>query len=246
MSEHEMHTKEAVGSRILLVRQYFKLSQIKMAADVGAKYGSYQANERGINLPGGAILAGYVRIGINVNWLLTGEGPMLIEEMKNSPIAMPEKAETREDKTDNDEERTDPRVIAKIAARLMHQSVRSPSAMLRFTKFIQQFRQPLLWVMQIEEQPALKQGEPDPLQVMIDKFQDQLVDYTINEANVMAHIYNRVWNIKDNGKQNKAIVKEVDFLIQVHLREFADQFRDPSVQPPILDPNHVSTGGINF
>ena len=72
---------KALAERMKAAREVLKLSQSAFIEEFG--YGSvrsYQKNEAGLN-EGGMFLAGaFVRAGINANWLLTGEGPMLLKD----------------------------------------------------------------------------------------------------------------------------------------------------------------------
>jgi hypothetical protein len=45
---------------------------------------SYQKNEAGANEAGICLAASFIAAGINANWLLTGEGPMLLAELQAS------------------------------------------------------------------------------------------------------------------------------------------------------------------
>jgi phage repressor protein C with HTH and peptisase S24 domain len=73
--------KKAVGARIKQARNALKLTQEDVAnkAEATSKRG-LQDNEAGNAIPGGAILAALVESGINANWVLTGEGPMLLSQ----------------------------------------------------------------------------------------------------------------------------------------------------------------------
>lgn len=51
-------------------------------------YSIYQKYEMGRSAPGGEAIAGFVGVGINANWLLTGEGPMRLEELQPKPQPM--------------------------------------------------------------------------------------------------------------------------------------------------------------
>jgi len=48
---------------------------------------SYQKNEAGANEAGICLVAAFIAAGINANWLLTGEGPMLRAELRASATA---------------------------------------------------------------------------------------------------------------------------------------------------------------
>ena len=75
---------ENIGTRIRVIRQRMGLTQPDAAAAFGIKYGSYMKYETGSSEPGASALAGFARAGISTNWLLTGEGEMLL---KDTPAA---------------------------------------------------------------------------------------------------------------------------------------------------------------
>lgn len=53
----------------------------------GVTVRTLENNERGINEAGACLVAAFVRLGINANWLLTGEGPMLLKDLAVSSSA---------------------------------------------------------------------------------------------------------------------------------------------------------------
>lgn len=53
------------------------MTQAQIAEQSGVSTRSYQGYEDGRSLPCAEAIAGFIRLGINANWLLTGEGPML-------------------------------------------------------------------------------------------------------------------------------------------------------------------------
>jgi len=55
-----------------------------MAEAIGSKLRSWQEWEAGNRIPSGQALTGLARLGVNVNWILTGEGAELIAEMAAS------------------------------------------------------------------------------------------------------------------------------------------------------------------
>lgn len=62
-----------------------------MAAAVGCGLRSWQDYESGEKHPGSKVLYGLAMLGINTNWLLTGEGPMLARDLRianNLPVDM--------------------------------------------------------------------------------------------------------------------------------------------------------------
>lgn len=52
-----------------------------MVARTGIPLDTYRKYEGGTRSPGSDAITGLVRAGINANWLLTGEGPMLLAEL---------------------------------------------------------------------------------------------------------------------------------------------------------------------
>lgn len=62
-------------------REHLGLNQDGLAQAVGVSKRGIQANERQISVPGGEVICGMVQLGINANWLLTGEGPMLLRDL---------------------------------------------------------------------------------------------------------------------------------------------------------------------
>lgn len=88
--------------RLKEIRDSFEYSQRNMSKSVGVSVGTWQAYEAGTSIPGGKVLEAIAKLGFNVNWLLTGEGPMyfpaeerkrllhkeLIEKLKKSLLDM--------------------------------------------------------------------------------------------------------------------------------------------------------------
>ncbi len=70
-----------VGVRMKAAREALGLTQDGFARAVGGSKRGIQENEARNRVPGGEIIAGMVRLGINANWLLTGEGPMLLADL---------------------------------------------------------------------------------------------------------------------------------------------------------------------
>ena len=52
------------------------LSQAAFARQICTDLGQYKKYEQNRNVPGGSVLAAIAKTGVNVNWLLTGEGQM--------------------------------------------------------------------------------------------------------------------------------------------------------------------------
>lgn len=71
-----------IGSRMKVAREVLGLTQDGLAKAVRGSKRGIQENETRNRVPGGEVIAGMVELGINANWLLTGEGPMLLEDIQ--------------------------------------------------------------------------------------------------------------------------------------------------------------------
>ena len=82
-SKSESVTAENVpfGGRLKRVRGHLRHSQKEMDQVLCIGKGSWQRYETGLQMPGGHVIASIARQGINANWLLTGEGSMLLEDL---------------------------------------------------------------------------------------------------------------------------------------------------------------------
>lgn len=67
-----------LGQRLKLARKQLGLSQKAIAEEVGGKLRSWQEYEADKNIPGGLVITGLAKLGINSNWLLLGTGTMLL------------------------------------------------------------------------------------------------------------------------------------------------------------------------
>lgn len=83
-----------IGLRMRTARESLGLSQSAVAKLFGGSDRTYQKNERGLNEPGICLAGVFIRAGINANWLLTGEGPMLLKDLEGG-IAKPEPIDER-------------------------------------------------------------------------------------------------------------------------------------------------------
>lgn len=79
--------RQAAGERLRRAREILGYNQTRLAEAIGASKRGLQDNEAGKSVPGGQVLAGLAALGINVNWLLTGEGPERLEDTK--PVEAP-------------------------------------------------------------------------------------------------------------------------------------------------------------
>ena len=73
--------KQEVGLRIKEARSALGWTQKQLCEQAGMKLPSLRDYELGNSIPGGEAVTALMTAGINANWLLTGEGPMLIDDM---------------------------------------------------------------------------------------------------------------------------------------------------------------------
>lgn len=83
-----------VGDRMRVARRALKLNQIefhdKYVGSERIKLRTYQRAETGANEAGMMLIESFVRAGINANWLLTGEGPMLLADLEPARMDLSE------------------------------------------------------------------------------------------------------------------------------------------------------------
>lgn len=75
----------SIAERLKAARGALGLSQTEAASGSGVPVGTLRKYEQGPSQPGAEAIAGFVRLGINANWLLTGEGPMLRADLAPKP-----------------------------------------------------------------------------------------------------------------------------------------------------------------
>jgi transcriptional regulator with XRE-family HTH domain len=76
-----------IHDRLKKARDLLGMSQSALAKAAGASLPAWQGYEAGKNIPGGKALQGLARLGININWLLTGEGEARIDQGGDNFIA---------------------------------------------------------------------------------------------------------------------------------------------------------------
>lgn len=79
MAENQESLRQLVAERLKTVRASFTLDQREFASICGVGYSTYQKYEMAMNLPGAEALEGFVKLKININWLLTGDGDMMLD-----------------------------------------------------------------------------------------------------------------------------------------------------------------------
>lgn len=70
----------SIGSRLKVWRKSISLKQEEAAERVGLSPSTYQNYERDVRRPNTAGFDAFTRAGINAQWLLTGEGEMLLNQ----------------------------------------------------------------------------------------------------------------------------------------------------------------------
>jgi transcriptional regulator with XRE-family HTH domain len=73
-----------MGARLKAWRAAERLSQDAAGAALGVPVGTYQKYELGSRGPNAESMEAFARAGINVNWLLLGQGPMLIADLADA------------------------------------------------------------------------------------------------------------------------------------------------------------------
>ncbi|MDO8414172.1 MAG: helix-turn-helix transcriptional regulator [Gallionellaceae bacterium] len=73
-----------IAQRLRLAREQLGLGQAEAASKFGIPISTYRKYESGPSEPGADAVAGISRAGINANWLLTGEGKMLLTEVSSA------------------------------------------------------------------------------------------------------------------------------------------------------------------
>lgn len=76
-----MHANAGIGDRLRAAREALGYTQKGVADAAGSKFRSWQDYEAGKKSPGSQVIAGLVRLGVNANWVLTGEGPMMLADI---------------------------------------------------------------------------------------------------------------------------------------------------------------------
>ncbi len=69
---------EKLGDRLKQIRKSLGYTQKAIAEAIGSKLRSWQDYEAGKKVPGSQVIAGLSHLGINANWVLTGEGAIYI------------------------------------------------------------------------------------------------------------------------------------------------------------------------
>ena len=70
-----------ISGRLKNVRTALSKTQAEIGTALGLGKNTWQNYENAGQIPGGNVLAGLVRLGFNSNWILTGIGPMRLDEL---------------------------------------------------------------------------------------------------------------------------------------------------------------------
>ncbi|MFZ6712989.1 helix-turn-helix domain-containing protein [Undibacterium sp. TC9W] len=70
--------KQSIGDRLRIFREFKKLTQSQFASAMEMSTTGLQSNESNRSLPNSKLLVALYHQGLNVNWLLSGEGQMLL------------------------------------------------------------------------------------------------------------------------------------------------------------------------
>lgn len=83
----ECNLRERLAERLKQARSALGLTQKEWCATSGLQLPSLKKYEEYKSLPGSEALCAYAKAGIRVDWLLTGEGPMLLADMVDNGVA---------------------------------------------------------------------------------------------------------------------------------------------------------------
>ncbi|WP_175922101.1 helix-turn-helix domain-containing protein [Burkholderia latens] len=88
MTESATRISVEIGERLRAYREHLHLSQERLADLVGGTKRGIQDNEVGRTAPNSKLLTGLAQNGLNINWLLTGKGPMLVADLGATTAAV--------------------------------------------------------------------------------------------------------------------------------------------------------------
>lgn len=85
-----VQTDNGLSGRLKQARERLGYTQSDISEAVGSKLRSWQEYERGTRTPGSQVITGLARLGINANWVLIGEGEMLMKDARGAPAGFDE------------------------------------------------------------------------------------------------------------------------------------------------------------
>lgn len=80
----------SLGERLKQLRESINLSQTKMAKEIGTNPQTWRVYEADKSVPGGNVLEALAKMGFNVNWILTGDGPIRLSEGEKNRLLFKE------------------------------------------------------------------------------------------------------------------------------------------------------------
>lgn len=84
MPKRSIKSLPPIALRLREWRKNLGLTQLKLAERLSIDIGVLRKYENGINIPGGRVLASLGDTGVNLNWLLTGDGLMDARQPPNT------------------------------------------------------------------------------------------------------------------------------------------------------------------
>nr|VFK67678.1 MAG: Phage repressor protein C, contains Cro/C1-type HTH and peptisase s24 domains [Candidatus Kentron sp. UNK]VFK72922.1 MAG: Phage repressor protein C, contains Cro/C1-type HTH and peptisase s24 domains [Candidatus Kentron sp. UNK] len=79
---------DTIGGRLRAIRDAIRSSQRGLSSRLGIPLGSLRKYESGEQIPGGEAIRAFARVGVNLHWVLTGEGSMML---KDQAMPLPER-----------------------------------------------------------------------------------------------------------------------------------------------------------
>lgn len=80
----------SLGERLKQLRESINFSQTKIAKEIGTNPQTWRVYEGNKSVPGGNVLEALARMGFNVNWILTGDGPIRLSEGEKNRLLFEE------------------------------------------------------------------------------------------------------------------------------------------------------------
>lgn len=78
---------KTLSDRLKEIRANQGLSQALIAKELGCSLPAWQGYESGKNIPGGKVLKRIAELGYNLNWVLTGDGPIRLSEGEKDKLS---------------------------------------------------------------------------------------------------------------------------------------------------------------
>lgn len=78
----------SIGARLKAWRDSFGWNQAEAASHLQLSASTYQNYERDVRAPNTEGWEAFYQVGINTNWLLSGQGPMLLKDLQPKPQPM--------------------------------------------------------------------------------------------------------------------------------------------------------------